>query len=53
MAAFTAEWAAFVTALTNGTAMPATLEDGIAALAMAEAATLSVKTGVSVRLDSL
>ncbi|WP_415233954.1 inositol 2-dehydrogenase [Pseudorhodobacter sp.] len=53
MAAYTAEWAAFVAALADGSAMPVTLADGVAALAMAEAATLSVKTGGPVRLDSV
>jgi len=53
MAAYTAEWAAFVTALVDGTPMPVTLDDGVAALAMAEAATLSAKTGAPVRLDSI
>ncbi|WP_022705251.1 inositol 2-dehydrogenase [Pseudorhodobacter ferrugineus] len=52
-AAFTAEWAGFVAALANGTAMPVTLDDGVAALAMAGAATMSVKTGAPVRLDSI
>jgi len=33
--------------------MPVTLDDGVAALAMAEAATLSAKTGVPVKLDTI
>ncbi len=41
MQAYTAEWAAFVEAILSGTAVPVTLQDGVAALAMAEAATLS------------
>lgn len=53
MAAYATEWEAFVAALANGSAMPVTLEDGVAALAMAEAATLSAKQGAPVRLDSL
>ena len=53
MSAYKAEWAAFVKAVEDGSAMPVTLEDGVAALAMAEAATLSSKTGAPVRLDSI
>jgi myo-inositol 2-dehydrogenase/D-chiro-inositol 1-dehydrogenase len=45
MPAYAAEWAAFVDAVAKGAAMPVTLDDGVAALAMAEAATLSAKTG--------
>lgn len=50
MPAYAAEWAAFVTAVTNGTSLPVTLSDGIAALAMAEAATLSAKSGRPIHL---
>lgn len=50
MPAYTAEWAAFVSAVTQKTALPVTLDDGVAALAMAEAATRSAKTGKPVRL---
>lgn len=50
MAAYQAEWAAFVTAITTGSPIPVTLDDGVAALAMAEAATKSVQTGQPVRL---
>ncbi len=50
MSAYKAEWAAFVDAVVNGKSVPVTLEDGVAALAMAEAASQSVKTGVPVRL---
>jgi myo-inositol 2-dehydrogenase / D-chiro-inositol 1-dehydrogenase len=53
MAAYKAEWDAFATAVQGKTPMPVTLADGIAALAMAEAATLSMKTGAPVRLDSV
>ncbi|PRY74506.1 myo-inositol 2-dehydrogenase/D-chiro-inositol 1-dehydrogenase [Yoonia maritima] len=45
MPAYAAEWEAFVTAVIDKTPMPITLEDGVAALAMAEAATLSAQTG--------
>ena len=41
MPAYIAEWACFVEAVLNKTAMPVTLDDGVAALAMAEAATRS------------
>ena len=51
MAAYRAEWDAFVTAITTGSQVPVTLEDGVAALAMAEAATRSARTGAPVRLE--
>ncbi|HEV8036667.1 inositol 2-dehydrogenase [Yoonia sp.] len=50
MPAYTAEWDSFVTAVTKGTAMPVTLQDGVNALAMAEAATLSAKEGKPVSI---
>ena len=50
MPAYAAEWAAFVDALTAKKPMPVMLEDGIAALAMAEAATRSRETGLPVGL---
>lgn len=50
MPAYAAEWEAFVAALLDGADLPVTLEDGIAALAMAEAATESAKTGQAVPL---
>ncbi|QEN85883.1 inositol 2-dehydrogenase [Labrys sp. KNU-23] len=53
MPAYAAEWAAFVEAVDSGKPLPVTLEDGVAALAMAEAATLSVKTGAPVSLASV
>ena len=53
MPAYAAEWAAFVTAINAGSALPVTLADGIAALAMAEAATLSLKAGAPVHLTDL
>ncbi len=53
MPAYAAEWAAFVDAVKGGKALPVTLDDGVAALAMAEAATLSVKTGAPVSLASV
>ncbi|WP_184498793.1 MULTISPECIES: inositol 2-dehydrogenase [Rhizobium] len=50
MPAYAAEWAAFVTAVNTGSALPVTLDDGVAALAMAEAASQSAKTGSPVKL---
>ncbi|SIS66077.1 myo-inositol 2-dehydrogenase [Roseivivax lentus] len=50
--AYVAEWEAFVAAMIDGTPMPVTLEDGISALAIAEAATHSAKTGEAVELPS-
>ena len=51
MPAYAAEWAAFVTAVTPDSALPVTLADGVAVLAVAEAATLSAKTGAPVKLS--
>lgn len=53
MPAFTAEWSAFVDAVLDGTPLPVTLDDGIAALALAEAATRSSQTGQPVRMDDV
>jgi len=53
MAAYAAEWAAFVAAVTEGTPVPVTLGDGVAALAMAEAATRSAKAGQPVSLSDV
>ena len=53
MPAYAAEWGAFVDALINGADIPVTLSDGIDALAMAEAATQSAKTGMPVKLGDL
>ncbi len=50
MAAYAAEWRAFIDAIKAGTGYPVTLQDGVNALAVAEAATLSCKSGKSVRL---
>lgn len=50
MPAYKTEWAAFVAAVNAGSALPVTLADGVAALAMAEAATQSLKSGAPVRL---
>ena len=53
MPAYTAEWAAFVMAVNAGSALPVTLDDGVAALAMAEAATQSCQTGQPVTLAEI
>lgn len=50
MPAYAAEWAAFVDAVTGGTALSVTLIDGVNALAMAEAATLSAHNSKPVAL---
>ena len=53
MPAFATEWAAFVDALESGGEMPVTLDDGVRALAMAEAATRSSQTGLPVQLSDV
>ncbi len=53
MPAYAAEWAAFVTAVSTGADVPVTLNDGIAALAMAEAATQSARSGQPVSLTGI
>lgn len=53
MPAYAAEWGAFVDAITEGAALPVTLDDGVAALAMAEAATRSAKSGAPVKLSAV
>ncbi len=53
MQAYKAEWSAFVSAITEGAALPVTLSDGVLALAMAEAATKSAKTGQPVLLADI
>ena len=53
MPAYAIEWAAFVDALSTNSPMPVSLEDGIAALAMAEAATRSAKTGQPVMMNDV
>lgn len=50
MRAYAAEWDAFVATVLDGAAIPVTLKDGVAALALAEAATASVKSGQPVAL---
>lgn len=53
MPAYAAEWAAFATAVNAGSALPVTLADGVAALAMTDAATMSAKTRNPVVLASV
>ncbi len=53
MRAYAAEWDAFVSAVTSGAAMPVTLDDGVNALALAEAATRSARSGASVPMASI
>jgi myo-inositol 2-dehydrogenase/D-chiro-inositol 1-dehydrogenase len=53
MRAYAAEWSAFVDAVTNARATPVTLDDGVNALAVAEAATRSAKSGATVEIASV
>lgn len=53
MPAYEAEWAAFVDAVENGSRVPVSLADGVAALAMAEAATQSAASGAPVALADI
>lgn len=50
MRAYASEWDAFVAAILDGAAIPVSLKDGVAALALAEAATASAKSGQPVSL---
>lgn len=50
MPAYASEWSAVVTAIKAGAALPVTLDDRVASVAMAEAATRSAKTGTPVDL---
>ena len=53
MPSYAAEWNAFVEAVNSGSALPVTLDDGVLALAMAEAATRSAKEGRPVNLNEV
>ena len=53
MPAYEIEWAAFADAISRGSDLPVTLEDGVAALAMAEAAVRSLNSGEVVRLSDV
>ena len=52
-AAYEAEWAAFVDAVTGQGTIPVTLEDGVAALALAEAAARSLSEGRPVSMSEI
>jgi myo-inositol 2-dehydrogenase/D-chiro-inositol 1-dehydrogenase len=51
--AYRAEWNAFIKSINDDEPIPVTLEDGVAALAMAEAATQSQNTGKSIQLKEV
>ena len=53
LSAFKAEWNAFVKSINDDEPLAVTLEDGVAALAMAEAATQSQSTGKSIQLKEV
>lgn len=53
MSAYKAEWAAFVDAIISKSEPPVSLDDGVAALAMAEAATISAQSGHTVNLQDI
>jgi myo-inositol 2-dehydrogenase / D-chiro-inositol 1-dehydrogenase len=53
MPAYEAEWAAFVDAIATKSAVPVSLADGVAALAMAEAAAQSLHLGRPVKLEDI
>ena len=51
MPAYAAEWEAFLAATLDGSDIPVTLQDGITALALAEAATESARSGQAVAME--
>jgi len=53
MPAYKAEWAAFVEAVSSGTEVPVSLQAGVAALELAEAATQSAQSGMPIKLDQI
>ncbi|MFK8081725.1 MAG: inositol 2-dehydrogenase [Granulosicoccus sp.] len=53
MQAYESEWAAFVQAVADKQAPPVTLEDGVAALAIAEAATRSLQSGLPTKMADI
>jgi len=53
MRAYAAEWAAFVGAVTGSGVVPVSLDDGVNALALAEAATRSAKSGMAVEVATV
>ena len=52
MRAYETEWAGFLDALTSDTEMPATVQDGVNALALAEAANISHREGRTVAITA-
>ncbi|MDJ0631280.1 MAG: inositol 2-dehydrogenase [Rhodobacter sp.] len=52
MPAYAAEWAAFVEAVANGSDMPVPLAEGVAALAVADAAARSAETGGTIKVEA-
>jgi myo-inositol 2-dehydrogenase/D-chiro-inositol 1-dehydrogenase len=52
MRSYEAEWRAFVQAISTESALPVSLQDGVNALAVAEAATLSARLGKTVQLKN-
>jgi myo-inositol 2-dehydrogenase/D-chiro-inositol 1-dehydrogenase len=53
MRSYSAEWAAFVEAVTEARTVPVTLDDGVNALTIAEAATRSTKSGATIAIASI
>jgi myo-inositol 2-dehydrogenase/D-chiro-inositol 1-dehydrogenase len=53
MRSYSAEWAAFVDAVTSVRSVPVTLDGGVNALAVAEAATRSAKSGATVDMATV
>ena len=53
MRAYEAEWAAFVEAVEDGKPVPVSLADGVLALTVAEAATKSSQSGLTVNMNSI
>lgn len=53
MPAYEAEWTAFVDAVNGNDPVPVSMDDGVAALAMAEAATKSAKEGTPIKLEDV
>jgi len=51
--AYEAEWAAFVEAVEDGQPVPVSLADGVLALTVAEAATKSSQSGLTVNMNSI
>ena len=51
MRAYEAEWSAFVNAVLRGAPLPVSLQDGVNALALAEAATEAARTGQAVAVS--